>query len=729
MNTTTGSARLGPSGLYSFLKWIPVVALIILGLSLFSNTIIDTDIWWHLSAGRYIFQTHTIPHADIFTYPSAGHEWIDLHWLFQVILYGVHSAWGSYGISILFILIFSATFLTLWGACRPVKYRLAAFLLFWLALMACSSRFLPRPEAFTYLMISLYVLLLHGFERGHCKQAVFLLVPLQVVWTNMQGLFILGPFLIFAFLFPMVVMPFGARVLKREWSRPQPDSVKRLAAVFLGSIVACLINPYGIQGFLFPFTLFTRAGGLENMFARSIAELQPPFSGYNLTTPLKYFGVFLALSAAALVLDFKNLKVSHIIIFAGTAYLALNARRNVPIFVIAFLPLAVFHAGNLLERVEQGWNGKFRSVMKAIGVACAILLALVSAFYAFSVLTNRYYISDKRAERFGFGFKEQMFPNGSFVFLKEKEVRGPLFNNVDIGGFFIWKMYPDEKAFIDARLEANSAEVFAEYFQAMSDPQAFEALSQKYGFNAIVLSHGSGDALFLMPDLYSSPRWTLVYLDPLAAVFARNRPENATLIAENRVNVALNHIPFLSPNDTLNASSSKMLQGILDTVAAVPPSDAEAQNRFALGLLLLVMGQPERAIAYFKAGLELMPSSPEGHYNLGLAYDRMGQTEMAVESYRKSLELDTEHTFAHVNLGRIYDERGLKKEAEKEYRLAIKYGGEMPVPLFNLGALSYEGGDRDAARNYWQRALKADPSFTPAREALNQLESPSPSSH
>lgn len=29
----------------------------------------DTDFWWHLKAGEYIWQTKTVPHADVFLIP------------------------------------------------------------------------------------------------------------------------------------------------------------------------------------------------------------------------------------------------------------------------------------------------------------------------------------------------------------------------------------------------------------------------------------------------------------------------------------------------------------------------------------------------------------------------------------------------------------------------------------------------------------------------------------
>ncbi len=697
------------------------VVLILLGLSLFTHEIIDTDLWWHLRTGKFIVESKTVPDADMYSYTAGGNKWIDLHWLFQVILYGTYSILGSYGLSLLFTAVFSAVFALLWAACPKEKNRFVALLFFWLGLMATSSRFLARPEAFTYLMIAAYTMILVKFEQGRCNRLVFALIPLQALWANMQGLFILGPFLIGAFVAQQIASALTSRKLESKTASVQTKKAVTLISVLIGSTIACLANPYGLQGFLFPFTLFTKAGGMENVFARSIAELQPPFSSYNLTLPLKFFAVFLALSAGALVLDFKNLKLSHFIVLAGMGYLALSARRSVPVYVFAILPLAVDHASNLFVRSEEIRNGRYKAWIRRLQSAGCVILALVAIVQTWSVVTNRYYIADRRPERFGFGFKERAFAVGAFDFVKDNGLRGPFFNNMDIGGAFIWQMYPQEKVFIDARLEVNSAEIFSEYQKAMYDPNAFAALSEKYGFNAAIISHVSQDGLYVMPIMYFSPPWALVYLDPMAAVFLKRSRENMEVIAKHEIDISRDYLEPLAPAGVLNDTGPGWLRSILGKRSSIPSPDLEARSRFNLGLVLLVMGQHQRAVEQFLAGLEIVPSSAEAHYNLGLAYEGMGQVEPAMEHYMKTIELKPRHFRAHSNLGKIYDRRGLKDQAVEQYTLAVKYGGKDPIPLYNLGALHFERGDRDAARDCWQRALKIDPAFAPAEEALERL--------
>jgi tetratricopeptide (TPR) repeat protein len=700
---------------------VTLALLILFGLSLFTHKIIDSDIWWHLKTGEHILETSTIPDVDMFSYTAGGNKWIDTHWLFQVILHGTHHLFGAYGLSLLFVLIYSAVFIILWEACPEPKESFATVFLFWLGLMACSTRYLARPEAFTYLMIALYTFVLLRFEQGRGpKWSVFLLIPLQALWTNLQGLFILGPFLIGAYAAQPVATVLIRKALKQEGSPDQYRKSALLIGVLAGSTIACLLNPYGLEGLLFPFTLFTRAGGMENIFALSIAELQPPFSGYNLTFPIKIFGVFLVLCAALLALDYRNLKLSHVLVLVGLGYLGLNARRNVALFVLAMLPIAVEHASGIVSQLRETRGGKFHKAIGTAELAGSMLISLIILFQIYSVITGRYYVADKRSERFGLGFKEQTFPHGAFSFLREKEIDGPFFNNMDIGGMFIWEMYPKEKVFIDPRLEVNSAGAFSEYRRAMSDPNAFAQLAGKYAFNAVIISHTSQDGPGLMRILCTTPRWALVYLDPIAAVFVRSSSRNAGLIEEHGIDIDRDTVAPIAPDDTLNDGGALPLGEILGG-SPILSAETKAQNHFNLGLVFLMSGRLDRAISQLETGLELTPKSAVAHYNIGFAYEGMGRAEDAAGHYERAIAIDSRYVDAHSNLGRIFDERGLEDKAEREYKLAVKGGGNNPIPLFNLGAFYYERGDFKNARKYWEKALKANPSFVKAKQALELL--------
>ncbi len=49
----------------------------------------DTDLWWHLKTGEQILAKGAVPQVDWYTYTDFDKPWIDLHWGFQLVAYGL----------------------------------------------------------------------------------------------------------------------------------------------------------------------------------------------------------------------------------------------------------------------------------------------------------------------------------------------------------------------------------------------------------------------------------------------------------------------------------------------------------------------------------------------------------------------------------------------------------------------------------------------------------------
>ena len=61
----------------------------------------DPDLWWHLSAGRFIFEHAALPRADWLSYTMAGKAWADFEWLGEIVFY---SAYELGGLKFLYVL-------------------------------------------------------------------------------------------------------------------------------------------------------------------------------------------------------------------------------------------------------------------------------------------------------------------------------------------------------------------------------------------------------------------------------------------------------------------------------------------------------------------------------------------------------------------------------------------------------------------------------------------------
>jgi len=89
---------------------------------------------------------------------------------------------------------------------------------------------------------------------------------IQVCWVNTQGLFLLEPILIGFALLDAATRPGAFAKEQRAWWRTT------LGATGLTGL-ACLFNPYGLAGALYPIQL---AGTMSNpIFRNTIGELKP----------------------------------------------------------------------------------------------------------------------------------------------------------------------------------------------------------------------------------------------------------------------------------------------------------------------------------------------------------------------------------------------------------------------------------------------------------------------
>ena len=93
--------------------WAYALALTVLCLP-----VLSPDVWWHLSAGRWIWAHASVPVADAFSFTREGTPWIDFEWAFQLLLYPFSflGDWGLWAAKALLLLL---AFLPVDGLLRP----------------------------------------------------------------------------------------------------------------------------------------------------------------------------------------------------------------------------------------------------------------------------------------------------------------------------------------------------------------------------------------------------------------------------------------------------------------------------------------------------------------------------------------------------------------------------------------------------------------------------------
>jgi len=185
----------------------------------------------------------------------------------------------------------------------------------------------------------------------------------------------------------------------------------------------------------------------------------------------------------------------------------------------------------------------------------------------------------------------------------------------------------------------------------------------------------------------------------------------------------------------------------------IPPEAREQMDRADA---LARQGKWAEAIKDYQAVVKAQPNLAPAYFGLGMGYKQTGDADAALKSFRRAIELDPLHPGARVEyarivafekknwdsavyelrqaaalrrsgpiawelLGRVCRELGRTDEAISSYEEAARTGLPHVESLLDLGALYEKKNMRDKAREAYERALRVNPDFGPARKALERL--------
>ena len=598
----------------------------------------DFDTWWHLAAGRWIVTHGSVPSTDTLSFTVPENAWINLQWLYEVLLYGLYSVGGADLLVIASVLCFSASAgMTAVAARRGLGGLGIGVLMLWAA-MTANERFLIRPEMATFVLLPTVQWLVAG-ARDRDPRRLWWLVPAMMAWVNLHSLFILGAAVIAAGMASSLAaqwlpLPAGWR----EDAELSPDSRRTLIMAGSAALLATLCNPYFLRGVAFPFELVSRIDGSNGVFL-AIGEFRPPFSGYFPTLALGsyqvYFGfsivvVGLALLVRALAAPRRDhagpsIDIGSVAVFAALAYLSTLARRNVGVFVIGAVPVVAAALSVLLPSLLQRIPARVRagSAVAARGLflgCCALIVAYVAS--------NGWYARTNETHEFGLGTFEVNFPIHAAEFMREQSIPGPMFNDLTSGGYLAWDDPTGGGVYIDGRLEVYDAPFFSHYMDTLSDQRRWFAEAEKLDIQSVVLFHRWGNRHRLIRTLAQHADWMLVYVDEAVVVFVRVRGNEEVV---QRALVA-------------GTANSARTEARLQSVS--PGWGWPMQKTIALqsyGQILAVLGYGDAALGVYQQLLELRLSPlAEGAIRravAGMLY-RRGQVEGARLQLEKALEVE-----------------------------------------------------------------------------------------
>ncbi|MDD5430792.1 MAG: hypothetical protein PHP03_01045 [Candidatus Pacebacteria bacterium] len=492
---------------------IPVLLLVFYGFFLTHKTnLITADLGRHLKNGQEFFQNFSVNETNLYSYTQPDYPTINHHWASGAVFYLAYKYFGFSGLSIFFIILSLLTFLIFFRvAYRRVGMGVAGLVaLPAIGLMA--SRIEIRPETFSYLFAGIFLLVLWGFRDGIISYRQLLVLPvLQIFWVNLHIYFFLGPLLIGVFLLRSLIV---------ENLR---DQSRKLFNILSFTALACLVNPAGLAGALVPFNIFRDYG--YALYENQTVWFIENFLGQPSFYILKAVTALLAISFLLVLFKKKNFAMINFmvgIIFVGMAWLAV---RNIALLGFFALPILSTNIGRAFEN-----EIKEHSLAIDLSALAAIVIVLIAAISG----SWQYNFSDWR--QMGIGLEQGNSAAADFI--KKENIKGPIFNDYDIGGYLIFHLYPQEKVFVDNRPEAYGADFFKNtYIPMQNDEKKWKQVEEKYKLNAIVFSVtdvGEGAQGFLIKRI-ADPGWAPVFTDGQIIIFLKRIDLNKQIIQKYEI--------------------------------------------------------------------------------------------------------------------------------------------------------------------------------------------------
>ena len=689
-------------------SWCAVAALFLVVGFLGFTRITDTDLWWHLASGDRILATREIPRHDPFSYTVPGVPWVDIHWLFQAGLALLHRWGGLGGLTVAKIVLAIALFgFLLWRGRRGAREgpragddpAVGAGLLM-VGALACQERFLLRPEIVSWCLLAIVLALIERAlattSRSGRRVLLWGVLPVLVaLWANVQSLFVLAPVLIALAL----AASFAGWIRAPREARDPDRPIDLLVALALAALAA-LLNPYGARALRLPFEQFFVQLGGASLLSRTIAEFQPTLSGYLVTPALVAFGLFALLVAAALVADLRRVTLFEFLVALATLYVALRARRNVPIFVIATAPMLLRHAGLALGRAREAlrrsrasWMGRLDN-RPALLLLAPILVTLAGFAICLAAATDRLHLIRPTERWFGGGLIPHYFPDQAARFVATSGWPGNVFHSLSVGGFLIHAWKGDRRVFIDGRNDPYLDGVLKTYLEAVADPARFEAAARRYQVTAVLWPHQRAiEGRALLAHLERGGGWVRVHLDPAAAVYLR------TDLAPHLSPASLESPPPGGP--AVHAA----LAADLDAA----PFDGPPIRDIALAEYFSAIRDPGGAEYFYRRALQRLPDSAPILHDCALAIERQGRQAEARALHEKALRADPGFAPSHAALGSFLIETGDLQAARRHLDRAWRMGDRGVRLLAGRARLLEKEGRVPDAALAWQEAIRTHP--------------------
>ncbi len=665
MKDADAISELSPGLVGRTLTRAAVVAAVVMAVALAVRPIASYDVGYHLAYGEHFLSTGEIVQTNRFVYthldpdiladpanlgPGCRYDkatdtyhFVNANWLSQVVMSAVWRAAGSTGLGILQAGMIAAIFLTVVATMRRcgVAWHWVGPAVVLVAL-AGYERFNIRPEVFGYLILVLQWWLIAGTGRDKSRQMseanlpeitqrrVAGVIALQILAVNLHSYFILGPALVGAMFADVLLRRLWARFVTHSEAKAPTPRLKWLGIALAGVVLACLVNPFFIRGAIMPIEtlLFMAkhniAGGTPMPGERhpwaTIGEFFSPFAeGVRQMRVITAYYVVLCVAGVAGVVALMRRRWGWMLVLAGMTVISTRMRRNIAPAAMIIVPLAmiILTDGWNALRERLGLNKPAKPLAGRAGAVIALVTIALAGWWTVSVASNRFYFSERRAWRFGWGVSEITVPLESAKWIDTHKPAGKVFCDYGVSSNLMYFTDPHRRVPVLTNTWAYPPYVMKWVSDCTNGRCDFEQAVSEYDIGTVVLRLAH-DTTPLMKTLAKSEDWSVADIGASHVVFLRRTGPNAELAKELGI-----------------TKKNFDVSGHIERIVKTDPLRACALHSTAT--LLYRMGWGRHAITVWRKCIELQPDYYEAIGNLGICLALRGTGKMLLmQAYQRN---------------------------------------------------------------------------------------------
>jgi hypothetical protein len=493
--------------------------------------LVSPDTCWLLKLGSMIAHSGAIPKSDPFSftiplYASMGEQqpYVVYQWLSEVAFFYGYSLSPDFTRLLVgaAVLIAVAYLVMPLRACVKLNAPpIWSFLTVAAASTAANVRSFIRPEIFSCFFISLWFWLLlplrarataeqeDGVGNGVDWKIVCALAIVMIFWCNMHSGFVSGIIVLIIY----AVSSWGEDRYKRS---TLSGRTKTLWCSLVASLIASLINPYGVGLWLYlPHLFFTPINeGVRELHPISGTEL---FEALRL--PLFCLAVLCYGAIAWTIFRERNesadflrspLRFSNLFMVLVATILCFTKRRLVSLCSIIMLFETVHFISN--KKKETGWPPLFWQ--KGISILVVELMIVGLAPKGVYDLANRLIAVSIPPSTADFAPPLK----GMFFFNKNYD-GGRIFSSMPIADMLDLYHSPKNSIFMDSRLDAYNLKIFADFNTIYGAERNWKELLDRYEVKWVFV----GPNVEVGKRLAKEPGWKLRYKDTASLIFERKQ--------------------------------------------------------------------------------------------------------------------------------------------------------------------------------------------------------------